>query len=351
MVEIVLPEKDVFDYKVSEISNRVNKISESNTMAKLLHSNFKNWLNSSSMSPVKLTQEMDIDNNGMISGDEFAELLGKMTGERPPEWVVELVFSFVKADVKRGIPLTDWMAFLAASGLEVPEELFTEPVEITGSLLIDTPHVTAGNPVTITASFNEPVDIYEVRVVNTVTGEVEMFATPSNEMDTPTLDEFVLESDTEGEFRVELSHMGVRLDEGSFQVEVLPEPEIEEVPEPQEEAFSEDPVEVTAPSTTGFQTLVETLQGVRLRSDTQRIIEQDGSHDVRFTVLSNTRTLMGEGPYKNGRTLTCLNEEGTTFELMMIADDREFVENSVLAASVVPHEWSLALRHLVCREV
>ena len=37
MVEILLPEKEVFDSNVSEISKRIDSMSESNTMARLLH--------------------------------------------------------------------------------------------------------------------------------------------------------------------------------------------------------------------------------------------------------------------------------------------------------------------------
>lgn len=351
MVEILLPEKEVFDSNVSEISKRIDSMSESNTMARLLHSNFKNWLSSSSMSPVKLTQDLDADKNGVISGDEFAELLGKMTGERPPEWVVELVFSFVKADVNRGIPISDWMAFLAASGLEVPDEMFAVPVIITGSMLIDPLHAISGQSITITASFNEPVDAYEIRVANMEKGTSESFTTAQADMDAPVLDEFILEADEAGEYRIELLHMGVRLDEGVFQVEALPEPEESPEIELEEDEVDEESETMPPPSTTGFQTLVDTLHGARLRSETQHIIEQEGHHHVRCTVLSSARTLLGEGPYRNGSTLTCLSEEGTRFELMMLADEREFDDNSVLEAAVAPHQWSLALRQLVCREV
>ena len=351
MVEILLPEKEVFNANVSEVSKRIDRISESNTMAKLLHANFKNWLTSSSMSPVKLTQDLDADKNGMISGDEFAELLGKMTGERPPEWVVELVFSFVKADVNRGMRITDWMAFLAASGLDVPDELFTTPVIITGSLLIDSPRVVSGQGITITASFNEPVDAYEIRVVNVDQGHSESFTTLQAEMDAPVLDEFLLESDEAGEFRVELLHMGIRLDEGGFHVEPAPEPETPEEMEHEEEMVDDEPVVAPPPSNIGFQELVDVLQAARLRSETQHIIEQEGRHEVQFTVLGSARTLLGEGRYRNGSTLTCLSKEGTKFELMMVADEREFAVNDVHHASVAPHSWSLALQHLVCREV
>ena len=57
-----------------------------------------------------------------------------MTGERPPDWVTEIVFSFVNATPARGIPLHDWYAFLAASGLDIPDELFKQKV-LTGTLL------------------------------------------------------------------------------------------------------------------------------------------------------------------------------------------------------------------------
>ena len=351
MVEILLPDQKVFNANVSEISKRIDRISESNTMAKLLHANFQNWLTNSSMDPVKLTQELDSNKDGIISGDEFAELLGKMTGERPPEWVVELVFSFVKADVNRGIPISDWMAFLAASGLDVPEDLFTAPVIITGSLLIDSPRVVSGQGISITASFNEPVDAYEIRVVNVERGDSESFTTLQAEMDAPILDEFLLESDEAGEFRVELLHMGIRLDEGSFHVEPAPEPETPDEIEHEEEMVDDEPVGAPPPSNLGFQELVDVLQAARLRSDTQHIIEQEGRHDVQFTILASARTLLGEGRYRNGSTLTCLSEEGTKFELMMVADEREFVVNEVHHASVAPHSWSLALRQLVCREV
>ena len=118
------------------------------------------------MSPLKLTQELDNNSDGVISGDEFATLLGKMTGERPPEWVVELVFSFVDADVNRGIPLDDWMAFLAASGMEIPDEMFKKKVVVAGSIAIDHKKFETGQTVSVSVSFNVEVVAYEFAVVN-----------------------------------------------------------------------------------------------------------------------------------------------------------------------------------------
>ena len=355
MAEINLPEKDVFQARVDAISMRVHSISESNTMARLLHSNFKTWLQGSAISPVKLTQDLDADNNGMISGDEFAGLLGKMTGERPPEWVVELVFSFVEADTAKGIPISDWMAFLAATGLDIPEELYHVPVTITGSILLDSPTVMEGTECSVTVSFNVPVDAYEVKVSNTRTGDIESFTTSSGEMDSPMLDEFMLESDEQGIFTIELFHLGIRLDQAEFEVYPAPQP----VEEPLDEPDSPDAEPTDEKQNfggerdvedAGFAGLLTDLEHAKLRSDAQAIIDVARPQRVRFTVLSMERTLMGMNEYNGGTTLTCSTEEGDTFEVMMKSDERSFSKGQHMEATVVPHSWSVALRHLVCRE-
>ena len=75
--------------------------------------------------------------------------------------MVELVFSFVDADPKRGIPLDDWMAFLAASGLNIPEELHEVKVDVNGTIAILEDTIEQGEPVSITVSFNVEIVAYE----------------------------------------------------------------------------------------------------------------------------------------------------------------------------------------------
>jgi hypothetical protein len=355
MAEILLPEKERFQARVRAISTRVDSVSQSNTMAKLLHSNFKNWLQSSAMSPVKLTQELDVDHNGMITGDEFAGLLAKMTGERPPEWVIELVFSFVEADTKSGMPISDWMAFLAAAGLEIPEELYHVPVTTTGSILLDTPSVIEGEPFSVTVSFNQAVDAYEVRVTNTSTGHQESFETSSADMDDPMLDDFVLESDEVGMFTVELLHLGLRLDLAEFEVIPAP-PQVEPTTHENEPMDIEDknPEAGHSSSSTdgthGLMNLLEALDAATLRSDKQAIIDAAAPQRLRFVILSTQRTLMGNGAYQGGTTLTCESDDGDVFEVMMKSGERMFSNGQSLEVTIVPHSWSLALRHLICRE-
>lgn len=350
MADIVLPEKDAFYGRVKEISTRIDGVSQGNKMAQLLHTNFKNWLSSSALSPIKLTEELDKDRNGMISGDEFATLLGSMTGERPPQWVVDLVFSFVDAKPEQGIPIDDWMAFLAASGMEIPNDLFTVPIVITGALDISPSEVVAGDAVSVTVSFNEPVDAYEINVLNTASGEQQNFVTQSADMDSPVLDEFVFEADDEGGYIVSIIHLGVRLDQAEFTV-VAPPPAdpVEQVPEevtpPHVEEAPAEPAKAS-----GFSALVQTLEACKLRSDAHLVIADASAYRVEGTVTEVSRTLMGTGQYRNGMTLSCKNHDGLVYQVMMRETELQAFVGQTLVADIAPVEWDVALRQVVCQE-
>ena len=96
------------DAAADAINRRVS-ITRNNTIAGLLNNNFKIGSTAMSLSMPRTGRQQ---RRGHL-GDEFANLLGKMTGERPPEWVVELHCT-VNASVNDGIPVRDWMAALVA---------------------------------------------------------------------------------------------------------------------------------------------------------------------------------------------------------------------------------------------
>ncbi len=357
MAAIQLPEKAIFDQRVEAISNRITGITNSNTMAGLLNSNFKKWLSNSAMSPLTLTAELDTNNDLRISGDEFASLLGKMTGERPPEWVVEIVFSFVEANPKDGIPIDDWMAFLAASGLEIPEELFEKKIEVSGSIAILEDSILAGDVFSVTVSFNTDVVAYEFVVVEQTTSEIlDSMLTPNAAMDRPDFDEFTLEIDEPGTYTAELKHLGVRLDAQSFTVspkpsteEIVAEEPVEETHEETHEEASEVHVEVDAED--GFEGFVTLVETVKLRSDAQAMIAEAPAYAVHSRINAVSRTLLGEGQYKNGITLHCTDDGGATFRVMLKPREIEPQVGERFEQNVVLHDWDVALKQLVCREL
>lgn len=353
MADIQLPEKAIFEQRVKTISNRIDGITKSNTMAGLLNSNFKKWLSTSSMSPIALTEELDTNKDLRISGDEFAALLGKMTGERPPEWVVEIVFSFVDANPNDGIPLDDWMAFLAASGLEIPEELFEEKIEVTGTIAILEENILAGEGFSVAVSFNASVIAYECSVTNKETSELlDSMLTPDIEMDRPDFDEFTLEIDEAGTYVMELRHLGVRLDTQEFTVtpkapeETTPsEPQTEEVEDQETEVHHVVDVE------DGFEGFVSMVETAKLRSDAQAMIADAPAYTVHSSINAVDRTLLGVGEYRNGFTVHCVNDGGAKFKVMLKPRESEPLVGERFVKNVALHDWDVALRQLVCREL
>ncbi|DAC07716.1 MAG TPA: hypothetical protein D7H88_04890 [Candidatus Poseidoniales archaeon] len=351
MATIDLPEKEVFNQQVETIERRIQGITRSNNMAGLLNNNFKKWLSSSSMSPLKLTEELDTNSDGVISGDEFASLLGKMTGERPPEWVVELVFSFVNADVKKGIPLNDWMAFLAASGLDIPDELFKEKIEVTGSIGILEEQIATGEQLSVTVSFNVDVVAYEFSITELNSGTtLHNQLTPNSDMDRPDFDEFHIEFDAPGNYIAELRHLGLRLDQHQFSV--VPAVEAVRDEPTQEEAIptNEHPVEEVHISEKGFGAFVTRIEHLKLRSEAQALIAESPSYAAQCTIESVSRTLLGVGEYRNGYTAHCLADEGFLMRVMLKPCEVPPLAGERFEKTVALHDWDVALKQLICLE-
>ena len=352
MATIDLPEKDVFNQQVVALERRIEGITKSNNMAGLLNNNFKKWLSSSSMSPLKLTGELDTNSDGVISGDEFAALLGRMTGERPPEWVVELVFSFVNADVNTGIPLNDWMAFLAASGLEIPDELFKEEIEVIGSIGILEEQISTGEQLSVTVSFNVDVLAYEFSITELNSGtSLHNQLTPNSDMDRPDFDEFQIEFDAPGNYMAELRHLGLRLDQHQFTVvpaveAVRDDPVMEEaIP-----ANEHHHVEEIHRSEEGFGAFVTRIEHLKLRSEAQALIADSPSYVAQSTIRSVSKTLLGVGMYRNGYTVHCVDDEGFLMRVMLKPCEVPPDAGERFEKTVALHDWDVALKQLICLE-
>jgi hypothetical protein len=351
MATIDLPEKEVFNQQVEALERRIEGITRKNNMAGLLNNNFKKWLSSSSMSPLKLTEELDTNSDGVISGDEFASLLGKMTGERPPEWVVELVFSFVNADVDNGIPLNDWMTFLAASGLDIPDELFKEKIEVVGSIGILEEQITTSEPLSVTVSFNVDVVAYEFSITELNSGTtLHNQLTPNSDMDRPDFDEFQIEFDEPGNYIAELRHLGLRLDQHQFAV--VPAVEVaKDVPALEEASpVDEQHIEEVHISEEGLEAFVTRVEQLKLRSEAQALIAESSPYIALATIQSVSRTLLGVGVYRNGYTVHCVADEGFSMRVMLKPCEVPPLEGGRFERTIALHDWDVALKQLICRE-
>lgn len=365
MANVELPEREVFDRQVQALEKRINDISKQNTMAGLLNNNFKKWLAGSSMSALTLTEELDTDTNGYISGNEFATLLGRMTGERPPDWVTEIVFSFVNATPAQGIPLHDWYAFLAASGLDIPDELFKQKV-LTGTLAVLETTVMTGEPLSVSVSFNSDVVGYELNITSSDPSiEPVRQQTLVSSMDRPDFDDFTLELQKPGQYTIELAHLGQRLDTAEVGVTRRPEPvQVEEEPASVEPDDDPDVVEIEAPgdeahaveASTGetddaFTAFIAVLESARLRSEAQSLIAEAPNFHIHGIVQSVSRTLLGNGAYRNGHTAHCESAEGAMFRVMLKPREHLPAAGEEYTAVVAFHDWDVALKQAICLEL
>lgn len=356
---IVLPEKAVFAARSEAIRANIDSITKRNKMAKLLVNNFRGWVESSAMSPLNLTMELDKDKNGLITGDEFAELLGKMTGERPPEWVTELMFSFTGASPDSGIALGEWMAMLAALGVEIPEELFEVNTPVTGTIVLASPSpVVVDQPVEFRMDFSEGVEAYELVTVQHSNGARESMTITKAEMDGVTFDLLSMTPDEADEYTVELLHLGIRLASLKLGVEAAPveAAPVEAAPEP--EATKPTPVLTSASPApvnaveggTGLLGLVTALEQTKLHSEALALAAASGPLTVQGVVVGKETTLLGPVGYRTSSTLM-IQSDGFAVEVMMKPAETHSALGVPVEVTVQPHDWSLARRRLISLEL
>lgn len=351
--KILLPPRPAFEGQVISLKQRIEDISNQNRMARLLNQNFNTWLNGSSMSALALTQELDKDKDGVISSNEFSDILAKMTGERPPDWVVDLMFSFVDADPSAGIPVANWMAFLAANGLEIPDSMFELDIPLVGNLSSQGTDFFVDQPMNLSVKFSLDIESYTITVQQDGIDQQEQFTTPVSQMDESSYDTFILEPDEPGIYTITLLIDGKALD--SISVAVL---EIEEEDWPEEE---EETIEVvdehtplaikTAPSNE-FASFIETVESTRLRSEAMSIIGGAPAYTLNGIVEKVSTTLLGDQEYKNGLTAHCLSSEGNRVQVMMKSHETApAVAGTTVSLKVQPVMWKIAVRELVCKEL
>ena len=86
-------------------------------------------------------------------------------------------------------------------------------------------------------------------------------------------------------------------------------------------------------------TLVETA---KLRSDAQAMIAEAPAYAVHSHINAVSRTLLGEGQYRNGITLHCTDDGGATFRVMLKPREIEPQVGERFEQNVVLHDWDVA---------
>ncbi|MCH1540012.1 MAG: hypothetical protein L7S56_01060 [Candidatus Poseidonia sp.] len=350
--EMLLPKKDEFEQRVEVIRSRIDALSKENRMAALLSKNFDQWLNASTMSPVKLTQDLDTNKDGRISGNEFSTLLVKMTGEEPPEWVISVIFSFVDADPTNGIPLADWYAFLAASGMDIPEGMFKQDLPLVATIVMEGTEFEAGSEMPFDVKFSEPPGSYQINLEiigeNGTTSPVESYTIQQDEMDQATFDAHVIVLEAAGNYLMTVLVGNESLSQVTFTLFAREEPE----EEPLTDEIEDETMEVageTEPPKEGFLGFLETIEATRLRSEAMDLITSSPVFAFKGTVISNNMTLLGQAEYRGGKTIHCRTEGQNIVQIRLQLSDETPKTGDTVHINIQAVDWSPGVRQLIVR--
>ena len=170
-------------------------------------------------------------------------------------------------------------------------------------------------------------------------------------MDRPDFDEFTLEIDEPGSYLAELRHLGTRLDAQTFVVAAKPTPEGMAQDAPEEVEREEAQVHVEIDAEEGFDGFIAMVETAKLRSDAQAMIAKAPAYIVHSNINAISRTLLGEGEYRNGYTAHCTNDGGAQFRVMLKPTDVLPAVGERFEKNVALHNWDVALKQLICREL
>ena len=115
--------KELANEKISEAVSKVHQTVEDNSdnpMAKMIKERFAKWLQNSGYNATELTTKLDRNADGIIENDEISQFIIEITGNQPPDWVLEHVSSILDSNNDGTILVSELWAYLEDIGFSVP---------------------------------------------------------------------------------------------------------------------------------------------------------------------------------------------------------------------------------------
>ncbi len=115
--------KELANEKISEAVSKVQQTVEDNSdipMAKMIKERFAKWLQNSGYSATELTTKLDRNADGIIENSEISQFIIEITGNQPPDWVLEHISSILDSNNDGTILVSELWAYLEDIGFSVP---------------------------------------------------------------------------------------------------------------------------------------------------------------------------------------------------------------------------------------
>ena len=282
-----------------------------NPMIGQLNTQFTSWLLGSGLTGKEIIEMIDTNMDATIQPIELSTALERTTGTQPPGWVINGLMSVLDMDKDGNVTVADLHTYFEAIGL--PSGIEETPVpEATPDVEVD--------------EFEE------------LDKELEEEARRQAE-------ELIRQQEAEQQRLLE-----------EQQAREAAEREAEEQAKREEEAAKAKPQPIILEedgTTVDHARFIEVLEGMKLSSERRQLITQSPTQSCQIHISSIEKTLVGQGPLKNGMTIigTLSENRDIEVELQLPAEANEqammFQSNHTIEVDAQICDWNVGRRRAI----
>ena len=253
----------------ARMEKHIKEMVTTNPMIGQLNTQFTSWLLGSGLTGAEIIHMIDSNMDAVIQPTELSDALQRTTGTQPPGWVINGLMSVLDMDKDGNVTVADLHTYFETIGLPsgIEEEPEPEP---------------------------EPDEFEELD------REIEEEARRQAE-------EIIRQQEAEKQRLL-----------GEQQAKEAAEREAEEKARREEEAAKAKPEPILLEedgNPVSHARFIELLEGMKLSSERREAISQSPTQSCQILVSSVEKTLMGQGPMKNGMTVIGALSENRDIEV------------------------------------
>ena len=289
----------------AKMEQHIQEMVATNPMIGQLNTQFTSWLLGSGLTGTEIIKMIDTNMDATIQPVELSTALQETTGTQPPGWVINGLMSVLDMDKDGNVTVADLHTYFEAIGLPSGIEEMPEPEE----------------------------DEFEE-----LNQEIEEEARRQAE-------ELIRQQEAEQQRLLE-----------EQQAREAAEREAEEQAKREEEAVKAKPQPIILEedgNTVGHARFIEILEGMKLSSERRQFITQSPTQSCQIQISSVEKTLVGQGPLKNGMTIigTLSEDSNIEVELQLPAEANEqammFQSNHRIEADAQICDWNVGRKRAI----
>ena len=293
----------------AKMEQHIQEMVATNPMIGQLNTQFTSWLLGSGLTGAEIIKMIDTNMDATIQPVELSTALQETTGTQPPGWVINGLMSVLDMDKDGTVTVADLHTYFEAIGLPSGIEEMPEP-----------------QPEPEQDEFEE------------LNQEIEEEARRQAE-------ELIRQQKAEQQRLLE-----------EQQAREAAEREAEEQAKREEEAAKAKPQPIILEedgTTVGHARFIEILEGMKLSSERRQLITQSPTQSCQIHISSIEKTLVGQGPLKNGMTIigTLSENRDIEVELQLPAEANEqammFQSNHTIEVDAQICDWNVGRRRAV----